>query len=71
MNAFKTTAIVEKGNVLKLKEIPFNEGEQVEVIILEKSDLGKKKKEMNLRGSVKRFDRPFAPVSEDDWEADR
>ena len=69
MNAFRTTAVVERGNSLKLKSLPFRTGDHVEIIILECAPDEKPTKLTALRGSVKKYERPFDPVSENDWEA--
>lgn len=68
MEAYKTDAVIEPGGKIKLEALPFQEGKQVEVIILEKATPSDNRRFKALKGSVKRYDRPFDPVAEEDWE---
>lgn len=71
MEAYKTDAVIQPGGKIILETLPFKEGKQVEVIILEKAIPADNRKFESLKGSVKRYDRPFDPVAEEDWEANK
>jgi hypothetical protein len=63
-------AIVQQDGGLALKDLPFKEGEHVEVIVLESSP--KKAPKLHwkdLAGSVLRYDDPTKPVAVEDWDA--
>jgi hypothetical protein len=73
MNAYKIeTVLTEDGTVL-LKELPFQAGDAVEIIILEQSTISlsssREKLIHSLKGSVFRYDDPFeTAVPPEDWE---
>lgn len=62
MNAHRIeTALTENGK-LSLQNLPFRKGDEVEVIILERS-LGKSDSDFYpLKGTVIRYDEPFEPT---------
>ncbi len=69
MDTFKTKTIIKKNHKLELDNIPFNNGEEVEVTI---SPAEKKSNdEYTLRGTLSKYVDPFEPVDEDDWEASK
>ena len=73
MEPFKVIAKVAKDGKVTLRNLPFDEGVEVEVIIAERVDWSRPcPTEKNpLKGSVIQYDRPFDPVFEDDeWEMD-
>lgn len=70
MNAHRIeTALTENGK-LSLQNLPFKKGDEVEIIILEKSPSLTSSNLHPLKGTVTRYDDPFEPVtSPEDWEA--
>jgi hypothetical protein len=67
MNAHRVEATVKQDGSLTLDGIPFQAGEEVEVIILARAQ---KRDGMNaypLRGQPVRYDEPTAPVAEEEW----
>ncbi len=73
MEPFKVIAKVAKDGEITLRNLPFDEGVEVEVIIAERVDWSRPcpTGKNPLKGSVIRYDRPFDPVFEDDeWEMD-
>ena len=52
-----------------LDNLPFSEGQAVDVIVIPHhgTDLGKRA--YPLRGKPILYDNPFSPVAEDDWKA--
>ena len=68
MYAFSIETSVKKGRRLELQEVPFSEGDRVEVVILKRPSTGKKK-HYPLRGKAIRYNAPTEPVALDDWGA--
>lgn len=69
MNAHRVETVVGSDRTLTLKDLPFNEGEEIEVIVIERKNGGKNKKTSLLRGTLLKYEEPFAPVAEENWEA--
>lgn len=69
MNAHRIeTALTENGK-LSLQNLPFKKGDEVEVIILERSSPKTNSDFHPLKGTVIRYDDPFeAATSAGDWE---
>lgn len=67
MEIHRATTIAEDGT-LAIKGLPFAPGDKVEVIIRNQSPATPSNGEYPLRGTLLRFDDPFEPVSEADWE---
>ncbi len=70
MEAVRIEATVQPNGQVILNDLPFEEGKQVEVIVLDTN--GKKKTpHINpLKGSVLKYDDPFEPTTPiEDWEA--
>ncbi|BAY25340.1 hypothetical protein NIES2100_51460 [Calothrix sp. NIES-2100] len=62
------TTLTEDGTLI-LKDLPFQAGETVEIIILESQTHPQKANPYPLRGTVYRYDDPFEPaVPLEDWE---
>ena len=66
METFKTKTTVKKNHKIELDTVPFEYGEKV---IIEVS-LEEKHTPNNyvLRDSLLKYDDPYKPVAEDDWE---
>lgn len=70
-----TTIWIERhldSDTLRLPELEPLVGKDVEILVIEKAPGKKaaaKADSYPLRGSVLRYDEPFEPVAEDDWEA--
>ena len=70
MNAHKTETVVEANGTIILKELPFQEGDAVEVIVLEKKAKTETDNPYPLRGKLLKYDEPFeSATSLEDWEA--
>lgn len=69
MNAHRIETVVGDNRTIILKDLPFSEGEEIEVIVLEKKNGAKNKKASSLQGTLLRYDEPFESVAEDGWEA--
>ncbi|WP_414755159.1 hypothetical protein [Anabaena sp. CCY 9910] len=63
------TTLTEDGTLI-IKDLPFQAGEAVEIIILENSSQPSDSNPYPLRGKVIHYDDPFEPaVAIEDWEA--
>ena len=71
MEIYKVDTVLKQSGTLTLKQLPFKVGEHVEVIVM---PIPRPVREAvaaayPLRGTVLRYDDPFAPVAESEWEA--
>lgn len=69
MQAYKTEAKIEREGELRLSDLPFHTGDEVEVILLRREPALTQKNPYPLRGLPIRYEDPTEPVAEDDWEA--
>jgi hypothetical protein len=65
MQTFHTDTAVEKDGKLHLDNVPFSEGEAVHVFVSSAMPFTGQ----SLKGSVLKFEQPFASAAEEDWEA--
>ncbi len=68
MYAYRVEISVGKNGSLALKELPFQAGDVVEVIILKRGQQPQKAS-YSLRGKLIRYDNPTEPVAQSDWDA--
>ena len=68
MYTFSTHTSVKKGKRVEIKDIPFAEGDQLEVVLFRVSKPSKAKR-YPLRGRAIRYDAPTEPVAAQDWDA--
>ncbi len=70
MEAVRIEAKVQTNGRVILNDLPFEEGKDVEVIVLEINGKPAEPRPNPLKGSVLRYDDPFEPACPiDDWEA--
>ena len=69
MIAYRTEVELPENGTLTLTTLPFEPGENVEVIILPAKRSNIDRKNRPLKGKLRRYDKPFEPVAADDWEA--
>lgn len=62
------TRIDDRGR-LRISQLPFQPGEEVEVIVRPRRPRLDSASRYPLRGLSYRYDRPTDPVAEDDWTA--
>ncbi len=67
MQDYRIETKVSSDGSLTLKGLPFQAGDEVEVII--RSRQHREEKRYPLRGKPIRYTDPFAGVAEEDWEA--
>ena len=69
METVRIEAIVQRNGRLIIDDLPFDEGEVVEVVVSDAKGLVSVTDVNPLKGSVLKYDDPFGPaVSLEDWE---
>lgn len=68
MQTYRTETKVSKDGTLTLKELPFQPGAKVEVIVRSYELEVIPSQHYPLRGQPLRYDDPFESVAETDWE---
>jgi hypothetical protein len=69
-NAYRVRSRIPDDGTLVLKDLPFPAGEEVEIIVLSgarEEHAGEER--YPLRGKPLRFEDPFSPLPESDWQA--
>jgi hypothetical protein len=69
MDTFRLDTTLTQDGTLTLKDIPFQAGDSVEVIIVPRSDSSDAQNGHSLRGKVIRYENPTEPVAQEEWEA--
>ena len=68
MTPYRADATVSSDGSVTLRDVPFPEGEEVEVIVVPRPRPDAAP--TSLRGSVRQYERPFeAAADADEWEA--
>lgn len=68
MFAFSVQTSVKKGKRVEIGDLPFAEGDQLEVVLL-RLPASRRGKRYPLRGARVRYDAPTEPVASTDWGA--
>ncbi|MBD3305240.1 hypothetical protein GF339_02715 [candidate division KSB3 bacterium] len=68
MQAYRLEATLEQEGRLTLTDLPFHQGDLVEIIILRQPDASSRQPAYPLRGTVLSYVDPTDPVAQDDWE---
>ena len=68
MYAYHIIASIMKDKKLELNGLPFQEGDQVDVVILKHTNNASAVNKYPLRGEPIQYEAPFEPVAEQDWE---
>ena len=70
MNAHRIETTLTENGKLSLQNLPFNKGDEVEIIIRERNSSKIAPNSYPLKGTVISYEEPFEPAtSPDDWEA--
>ena len=69
MEAYKLETTIGQDRAVNLQNLPFRAGTEVEVILIELSQAAPDSQRYPLRGSVIKYEDPFAPVAVEDWDA--
>ncbi len=68
METLRVEKVIQSNGTIVLENLPFDEGEKVEIIIL-KSDAESEKKRYPLRGTIYKYENPFeSAVPIEDWK---
>ncbi len=67
--AYRTRCQVAEDGTITLRDLPFRQGEEVEVIVVADVRQARQEQRYPLRGKPLRYDDPYGPVAEDDWQA--
>jgi hypothetical protein len=67
MNAHRIETTINQDGTLTLDELPFQAGDEVEVIIIERPAKTSGNNPYPLRGQPVQYDAPTEPVAEDEW----
>jgi hypothetical protein len=62
-------AIVQADGSLRIDDLPFSPGEEVEVTVQSQLRLSLSSIQSPLKGTVRKYLDPTKPVAEDDWKA--
>jgi hypothetical protein len=69
MEAVRIEATVQPNGRIVVENLPFAEGDRVEVIVLEASDSDRRATENRLKGKLLKYQDPFEPAApEGDWD---
>jgi hypothetical protein len=68
MDTYRVKTTVSKNRTLTIKDLPFQEGETVEVFVNRRNQKTQYQERYPLRGKPYRYSEPFNSVAEDDWE---
>jgi len=69
--AHRVETTLQEDGQLTVECLPFHAGQRVEVIILPRPNGPSASSPEPLRGTPVRYDRPFDPVADDEWEAQK
>lgn len=69
METFRLDTTLTQDGTLTLRDLPFQAGDSVEVIIVPRVAASAEQSAYPLRGKVLHYDNPTAPVAQEDWEA--
>lgn len=68
MQAHRIETTVQSNGKVVLENLPFDEGETIEIIVLETKPKSPNESE-SLQGKVLKYETPFEPIAGEDWEA--
>ena len=69
MQAHRVETRLKRDGMLTLRDLPFQAGEVVEVIILAQPAASPRQNRYSLRGRPVRYECPTEPVAQEDWDA--
>lgn len=67
MQAHRIETTVQSNGKVVLENLPFDEGETIEIIVLETKQKSPIESE-SIQGKVLKYENPFEPVAVEDWE---
>ena len=67
--AYRVHSQVSPDGTLTLDNLPFQPGEEVEVIVLAEERRARAERQYPLRGKPLTYENPTAPVADSDWQS--
>lgn len=68
METYRIEVTVSKEKTISLKDLPFTEGDKVEILVCKRiREADKKQEKYPLRGLPIRYKKPLESVAENDW----
>lgn len=71
IRVYSVEKTISKNGTLQLEALPFSPGEMVDVLVLARKTAADAPPMYVLKNSVLRYDQPFEPVAEEDWDAQK
>ena len=68
MSVYRITTTIASNGTLTIEDVPFEPGDQVEVVVRRSSQAPVAQSRYPLRGTPIRYIDPFDSVAEEDWE---
>ena len=69
MQAYRVEKVIPQTGKVELDALPFAAGAVVEIIVLGPEKKADGRSRPSLKGSVIKYDDPFAPIAENEWDA--
>ncbi len=69
MDTHRIEATLEQDGTLVMKDLPFQAGDSVEVLVVARQEPPSEGRSYPLRGTPVEFSDPFEPVATDEWDA--
>ena len=68
MQTYRIETTLTQQGAVTLRNLPFQKGDTVEIIVLRRSFIPPLTENYPLRGMVLKYEDPTAPVAQEDWE---
>ena len=69
MRVYSVEKVISENGTMQLDALPFPPGELVDVIVLARRKSVEGARVHTLKGSVLKYEQPFEPVADNDWDA--
>lgn len=69
MRVYSVEKVISENGTMQLDALPFPPGELVDVIVLARKKSVDGPRVHTLKGSVLKYEQPFEPVADNDWDA--
>jgi hypothetical protein len=68
METYRIETTLTQPGAVTLRNLPFQKGDLVEIIVFRRSVISPRTEPSPLRGMVLNYDDPAEPVAQEDWE---
>jgi hypothetical protein len=69
MRFYSVEKVISENGTMQLESVPFPPGEVVNVIVLARKKSVDGARVHTLKGSVLKYEQPFEPAADNDWDA--